>query len=190
MKLKAKSGFILFILSLLVATVIVISNVDAISPANEKMLPLPPTPGPSPTLAPYKPEGSEPIKNEQDVIRQILLIDSDWATRARPLTEEYITANPDKVIVEFYSTRQEAEAVYLGGGSPIQDIASEPVWVVRIKGDVLVQVVGGLRRDGKEESVNADGVTYIISQETGDLLAISGSAQTRSERMNSFENNE
>lgn len=190
MKLKSKSAFVLLTVSLLVIVVAVINNVDAISPSSEKAVPPPPTPGPPPTLAPYEPVGGKPIDNEKDAIRQALLIDSDWATRDQPLTEEYLTANPDKIIVEFYSTRQEAEAVYFGGGSPIREIASEPVWVVRIKGNVHVQVVGGPRRGGGEESEIADGVTYIISQKTGELLGISGSAQTRSERLNILESDE
>ncbi len=189
MKLKSKSAFVLLIVSLLVIAVAVISNADAISPSSEKAVPAPPTPGLPPTLAPHKPMGGKPIENEEDAIRQALLIDSSWAVRDQPLTEEYLTANPDKIIVEFYSTRQEAEAVYFGGGSPIQDIASEPVWVVRIKGDVHVQDIGNPRRGGAEGSEIADGVTYIISQKTGDILGISGSAQTRSERLNSLENN-
>ena len=189
MKRKSKSAFVLLILSLFAISIALINNVDAIKPSSEKAAPSPPTPGPIPTLAPYIPEGGEPITNEEEAIRQALLIDSDWAIREQPLTEADLAASPDQVIVEFYPTRQEAEAVYLGGGSPVQDIASEPVWVVRIRGDVLVQTVGGLQR-GDEEPTRSDGVTYIISQETGSLLAISGSAQTRSERLNGLESNE
>lgn len=190
MNIKAKGSFVLFLLSLLLVIAAVINNASAVDPANQKAAPSPPTRGPEPTLEPYRTMGGEPIEDEIGAIHQALIIDSDWAFRDQTLTEEYLMANPDKVIVEYYPTRQEAEAIYLGGGSPIEDIASEPVWVVRFKGDTFIRVVGGGRRGGREESINANGVTYIISQKTGDLLAISGSAQTRSERLSEIDNND
>jgi hypothetical protein len=158
---------------------------DAISSSNEKVFPPTPTPGPAPTRETYAPRGGESIENREEAVQRALLIDSSWAVRQRPLTDEDLAASSHKVIVEFYPTRQEAEAIYLGGGSPIPESASEPVWVVRIKGAVQVQDIGGLGRGRgvRETDATADGVTYIISQATGDLLAISESAQTRSERL-------
>lgn len=185
MKLKTGHIFIALLLSLLTVSLALISYASAVRRTNEKAVPSPPTPGPAPTRETYAPEGGAPINTEAEAVQQALLIDSAWAVRERPLTEEDLAASSGKVIAEFYPTRQEAEAIYLGGGSPIPQIASEPVWVVRIKDEVQVRGVGGLGRGrgAPEMNATADGVTYIISQATGELLAISESAQTRSERL-------
>jgi hypothetical protein len=185
MKLKTGYALVLLLFLSLIISVALISNANATRSSSEKALPPPPTPGPVPTRETYAPEGGAPINTEAEAVQQALLIDAAWAVRERLLTEEDLAASSDKVIAEFYPTRQEAEAIYLGGGSPIPEIASEPVWVIRIKGEVQVQDIGGLGRGRgvRETDATADGVTYIISQATGDLLAISESAQTRSERL-------
>lgn len=145
--------------------------------------PPPPTPGPPPTSAPYKPEGGEPVRNREEAIQHVLLIDSDWAAREQPLTKEMLAANPDMIIVEQYATRQEAADRYFGDGFGDPAIASEPVWVVRIKGKACLMTVGGGYGFEEAGCVESDGVTYVISQKTGYLLGMSTSAQTRSERL-------
>ncbi len=184
-ELKPKNILVLLLLCLLLFFIISLANnqAGAVTASSEEVAPLPPTPGSPPTSEPYKPEGREFVDNADEAIRLALLVDSDWAIREKPLTADMVTAN-DNVTVEYYPSRQEAEAVYLGGGSPLEDVASEPVWVVRIRGDVLVRVVGGPRRDGTDpEPTPANGVTYIILQQTGELAAVSASAQTRAERL-------
>ena len=143
--------------------------------------PPPPTPGPPSTSAPYKPEGGEPVRNRDEAIQRALLIDSGPAVREQPLTRELLAANPDMVIVERYATRQEASDVYGFGTWVEPGVMSEPVWVVRIKGKACIKTVGGLGFG--EECEETDGVTYVISQKTGYLLAMGMGAQTRSEML-------
>lgn len=143
-------------------------------------LPLTPTSGPPPTEIPYQAEGGSPIKNEEEALQRALAIDAKWAKRERPLTE-VVADNPDAIIIEQYATRAEAEMIYFGSTSPISEIAAEPVWVVRISGQVSVMSVGGLGvGDRYQEN---DGVTYVISQKTGFLLGISSSDLPREERI-------
>jgi hypothetical protein len=69
------------------------------------------------------------------------------------------------VVVEPYATRQEAADTYWGDGFGDPEIASESVWVVAIKGEVSVMMIG-------QGFVEADGVTYVISQKDGKLLRV------------------
>jgi hypothetical protein len=87
------------------------------------------------------------------------------------------------IIVERYATRQEAADVYGGGGFGDPEVASEPVWVVRIKGKVCLRTPGGLGSVKVKGCVEGDGITYVISQKTGYLLGTINSARTRSERL-------
>jgi hypothetical protein len=172
-------------LLLTLAAMIVVAGASRWSPPSP-IPPPPPTPGPPPTAAPYKPEGGEPVRNRDEAIQRALLIESSMAVREQPLTEEVLAANPDMVIVERYATRQEAADVY-GFGTWIEtEVMSEPVWVVRIKGKVCLRIPGVVTfEEGSDGKVceEGDGVTYVISQKTGYLLAMSTSAQTRSERL-------
>jgi hypothetical protein len=111
------------------------------------------------------------------------LIESGSAVREQPLTEEVLAANPDMVIVERYATRQEASDVYGFGTWTEPGVMSEPVWVVRIKGKACLMTVGGGYGFEEAGCVESDGVTYVISQKTGYLLAMSTSAQPWSERL-------
>ena len=170
---------------LALAATIVVAGATRWSPPSQNPPP-PPTPGPPPTDVPYKPEGGEPVRTREEAIQRALLIESGMAVREQPLTEEVLAANPDMVVVERYATRQEASDVY-GLGTWIEpEVMSEPVWVVRIKGKVCLRMPGALTfeeaSDGKvcEEG---DGVTYVISQKTGYLLAMGTSARTRSEML-------
>jgi hypothetical protein len=159
--------------ALTLATAIIVAGAGLWSPSSSTPPP-PPTPGPPPTPLPYEPKGGEPVRNRDEAIQRVLLMESNLAIREQPLT-------PDMIIVERYATRQEASDVYFGGGFGDPEVASEPVWVVRIKGKVCLSMPGGLgSQKGCEE---ADGVTYVISQKTGWLLDTSPSVETRSEML-------
>lgn len=138
----------------------------------------PPTPGPEPTVAPSLASGGVPVTNRDEAIHRALYYDSLWTIREEPLTEETVAANPDRIVVESYATRQEASDVYWGDEFADPEIASEPIWVVIIKGKVFVRVVGGLGT--MPEFVEADGVTYGISALDGKLLrVVAGIAKKR-----------
>ncbi|MDY7041096.1 MAG: hypothetical protein SVX38_09560 [Chloroflexota bacterium] len=173
MKLKAIRPLLIVGVPLLATLTVVTLVVGAASGRLSPTPPSPPTPGPAPTSVPYKPEGGQPVRSREEAIQRALALDSAWTVREQPLTEEVLAANPDVIIVEPYVTRQEAADVYFGDVFPDPEIASEPVWVVVIKGKVSVQVLGfGVPPGG----VEADGVTYVISQKTGYLLALSTGA--------------
>jgi hypothetical protein len=178
MKSKAARYLLIAIVSLLVAFVSTLVA-GAVNSWSSTSAPPPPTPGHPPvSVSDTAPRGN-PVTNRGEAIRRALSLDSKWTIREQPLTEERITANLDMVIVEPYATRQEAADAYWGDGFNDPEIASEPVWVVIIKGKASVKAVGGL---GAQEFVEADGVTYVISQKTGLLLRVStGIPQKRSD---------
>jgi hypothetical protein len=125
------------------------------------------------------------VRTREEAIQRALLIESGMAVREQPLTEEVLAANPDMVIVERYATRQEAADV-CGFGTWIEpEVMSEPVWVVRIKGKACLRMPGGIPDEGSEQQGcdETDGVTYVISQQTGYLLAMGSSARTQSEML-------
>jgi len=184
MKLKT-TNYMIIIAVLLLATLIIAGG--AISGQSSPVLPLPPTPGPAPTWAPdaYISEGT-PITSRDQAVQRALLLDSAWTAREQPLTEEVITANPNMITVEHYATRQEASNVYRWGDFPEPEVASEPVWVVIIKGKVAVRVLGGFppvfTRDEKAAFTGweeADGVIYCFSQETGLLLSLTAGTEQK-----------
>jgi hypothetical protein len=160
---------------LTLATAIIVAGAGVWSPSSSTPPP-PPTPGPPPTPWPYKPEGGEPVRNRDEAVQRVLLMESDSAVREQPLA-------PDMIIVEQYATRQEASDVYGFGTWTEPGVMSEPVWVVRIKGKVCLKTPGGVVEGPRKECEEAEGVTYVISQKTGYLLAISSSAETRSEML-------
>jgi len=160
---------------LILATAIIVAGAGLWS-SSSSTPPPPPTPGPPPTPLPYKPEGGEPVRNRDEAIRRVLLMESNLAVREQPLT-------PDMVIVERYATRQEASDVYGFGTWTEPGVMSEPVWVVRIKGKVCLKTPGGVAEGSRKECEEADGVTYVISQKTGWLLGIAASAETWSETL-------
>jgi hypothetical protein len=180
MKLKAIHHLLVIGVPLLATLTVVTLVVGAASRKPSPTPPPPPTPGPAPTSVPYKPEGGQPVRSREEAIQRALSLDSTCTVREQPLTEEVLAANPDMIIVESYATRQEASDVYFGDVFPDPEIASEPVWVVIIRGKVSVQVLGfGVPPGGLE----ADGVTYVISQKTGRLLALStGAVKKRTDK--------
>lgn len=127
-----------------------------------------PTPGPEPTSPPDSLEGAVPILTREDAIKQAILLDQAWTTREVPLQLEDLIQDNDSILVEHYSTRQEASDLY--GFGTLTDIerASEPVWVIVIKGPVTVNTTKG--------PIDSDGITFIISQNTGYLLSMGAAA--------------
>lgn len=185
--MKSKAVHYTFVITvsvlLTLATTIIVAGAGRWSPWSQTPPP-PPTPGPPPTAVPYKPEGGEPVRNRDEAIQRALLIESGMAVREQPLTEEMLAANPDMIIVESYATRQEASGVYGFGTWTDPAVMSEPVWVVRIKGKACLSMPGGIPDEDSEQGCDeTDGVTYVISQKTGYLLAMGTSARTQSEML-------
>jgi len=70
---------------LILATAIIVAGAGLWS-SSSSTPPPPPTPGPFPTPLPYKPEGGEPVRNRDEAIRRVLLMESNLAVREQPLT--------------------------------------------------------------------------------------------------------
>jgi hypothetical protein len=140
--------------------------------------PLPPTPGPPPTAVPPAADRGDPVASRDEAIQRALYLDALGTVREQPLTEDTIAAHPDRITVEAYATRQEASDAYWGDAFGDAVLASEPVWMVMIEGRVAVRGVGGLGSG----PVEADGVTYVISQVDGKLLSVSTGIPSRRNR--------
>ena len=80
-----------------------------------------------------------------------------------------MTLEPDPITMETYPSLS-AESVAHGfkGESPEVDVNSGPVWIVTIKGDVHLAMITPY----DSSNVIYDGVTYVISQRTGNLLEV------------------
>lgn len=167
----------------LLATFTITMVAMAIGPGNSFsfLLPPTPTPGPPPPPAPDVPRGGMPVTSRDEAIQRALFLDSMVVIREQPLTMEGIAASSDLIVAESYKTRQEAANTYWGDGFADSKIASEPVWVVIIKGEVSVKLIGGLGANA--ELIKSDGVTYEISQVDGALLrVVAGISQKRNQK--------
>lgn len=126
-------------------------------------LPPPPTPGPEPTAIPESYEGAYPVTTKEEAVDHVIQLDRAWTIREEPLNrDELLEPGAQNIIIEGYDTWQEASNLY-DFGVRFDEMAKEPVWVVVIKGDVIV------------DSMESQGVTYIFSQKTGYLLSMSNS---------------
>lgn len=161
-----------FIVCLSLVVVFVVSYALASDPADEPP-PLPPTPGPEPTSIPESMEGAVPITTREEALKQAISLDQAWTIRDTPLTLDALLKDDTSVVVEKYSTRQEAANLYGFGTLTDKNRASEPVWVVVIKGDVTVNTTKGPRE--------TNGITFIISQETGYMLSMGAAAISKQE---------
>jgi hypothetical protein len=131
----------------------------------------------APTLRPEEPEGdpastspplAQPLESEEQVIEQVLYYDSVWATWETPWSIETVLSDPQRLTIERYESRsaEGAASAYPEWYSPEIEADAGLVWAVTIKGHVQVAVIGG------EAGMTYDGVTYVISSRTGNLLGI------------------
>ena len=169
-----KRNHFIFISILLTVTVFVLSvylfssSASTVFQVSVDELPPTPSPGPEPTSIPESLEGAIPVTNEVEALKRAIVLDRAWSTRAAPLEIEGLLANSDSYVVEFYGTWQEASDRYCFGTLEDSPSASEPVWVVILKGDVTVHTMGGDQQ--------TDGITLIIAQNTGYLLSMASGA--------------
>lgn len=161
----------LIIVTILIAMLIVLNNESAV--AHQK--PLPPTPAPTPTPGfplplPTSVPLARPLLSQEQVLNQALQYDAAWSTWVRPWSKDTMSLEPDRITIEAYpSFGAESIARGVKGEIPAVDTDSGPIWVVTIKGDVHVAVITPYPNGS---TVVYDGVTYVISQETGNLLEI------------------
>jgi hypothetical protein len=165
--MRAKTLFLLFgAIVMCVGLVLSITAARARYPAPSMTPPVPPTPGPPPTELPQVEKG-DPVTTRAKAVERALAIDAVLAVREYPFTLQAFEERPDMVTVESYGTWEDASG---GGGVIESSVTSQAVWVVAIKGQASLRMLGG--GQGMRE---VDGVTYTISQQDGSLLAISSS---------------
>jgi hypothetical protein len=171
MKQYRRVSMALIVATLLVGLLIVLKNENAV--ANQ--VPLPPTPAPTatpgvPLPLPTSVPLARPLLSQEQALNQVLQYDASWAVWMHPWSKDTVSLEPDRITIETYpSIGAESVARGFKGEIPAVDADSGPIWVVTIKGDVHVAVITPYP-DGA--SVIYDGVTYVISQRTGNLLEI------------------
>ena len=142
---------------------------------------------PQPTLAPTPDEteiarGSEPgptpipltkpLETPEEALQQLTVHDANWAEWEEPWTVDTLTAAPDRIIIEGFPSRtEESQAMGFDEGfDPASEDAAGAVWSIIIKGNVRLNLIGS----GIDGPVEVDGVNYVISARTGNLLTIRG----------------
>lgn len=150
----------LLILAVLIMTIAAVVWVNApFTLAHTDNVPPPtPTPGLPPDLPRFMP-GSTPIKTREEAITTALAFDRLWTARTDAL-------NAEKILVEYYATRQEAADKYDLGVFADPEDALDPTWVVILSGEVQANSMG---RVGEMEMV--DGVVYLFSATDSNIVA-------------------
>jgi hypothetical protein len=114
---------------------------------------------------------AEPLTTQEQALEQALRFDAVRSAWDRPWNTDTVRLEPGRITIELFRSRTEESA---GAGrnewfAPEVEADAGAVWRITIKGDVRVSVLSM-----RPEDANAwyDGVTYIISQRTGHLLAV------------------
>ncbi len=120
---------------------------------------------PGPTSIPLP----KPLETPEEALQQLAVHDAHWAEWEEPWSVATLTAAPDRIIIESFASRTE-ESRAMGfdeGFDPSIEADAGSVWSIIIKGNARLSVIGMV--DGP---IAVDGVHYVISARTGDLLAI------------------
>lgn len=105
-----------------------------------------------------------------EALQQLAAIDAAWAEWEVPWNADTLAADPDRIIVESFPSRAE-ESKAMGMNEwfhPSIEANAGSVWSVTVRGNVRLRMIGS----GIDGPVSADGVNYVISARTGNLLAI------------------
>ncbi len=138
----------------------------------------PPTPAPSatpgePVPAPTTPPLAQPLVNQAQVLELALRIDAMWSVWDHPWSKATLTSEPGRITLKAFPS-QTAESADAGRNewfAPDIDSDGGAVWRITIKGTVHVDMLS-MRERSIEDAVKYEGVTYIISQRTGNLLSV------------------
>jgi len=144
-----------------------VNNQDAVSAALAQVTATPArtrTPGPPVGISPFPyPTLSQHLDTEGLALTRALSIDSNTAIwRSTPWSLDTLLSEPGRIIIKWYSDRT------YDGSSYAPDAETGPVWVITIKGDARFKLLG----IGFDPRKVYNEVTYIIGQNTGDLLGV------------------
>jgi hypothetical protein len=122
----------------------------------------------SPTAIPL----DQPLTTQEQALAQALIIDANMATWDRPWTLATMITEPDRISIKAFKSRTEESAAsgYNEWFAPEVELNAGAVWRIAITGSVQLRLLGP-----NPELTNKayDGVTYVISQRTGQLLSVS-----------------
>lgn len=136
----------------------------------------PPTPAPTatpgkPPLSPTSIPLAKPLETEEQALELALYYDATWSVWSQPWSKDTLNSEPGRITIKAYPNRT-AESAATGSN---EWFASEleadagAVWSITISGDVHVAVISPW---AGSSNIVYDGVTYVISKRTGNLLEI------------------
>lgn len=169
--MKTKTLTLAFCFAIFAITVLVFSTQRA-----SAVVALPPTSAPTVTpgraVVEWIPSTplSVPLITKEQAIQQVVFYDVAWATWVNPWNRDGLILDPNRVLVELFASRTE-ESKDAGRNewfAPEIDADAGAVWRVKVKGEARVNTMFGVD-DLNSESV--DGITYVISGRTGNLLS-------------------
>ncbi len=137
-----------------------------------------PTPAPTPTpgeavmsWGPTSVPLVEPLTTQEQALELALDYDRISAVWDHPWTLDTLRSEPGRITVELFQSRTEesADAGRNEWFAPEIDADAGAVWRITIKGDVQVSV---LSMSADDVNAKYDGVTYVFSQRTGNLLTV------------------
>jgi hypothetical protein len=142
-----------------------------------------PTSAPSPTPGDAVPEqfatsvAFKPIQTAAAAIEMALYYDTQRSVWKDAWNAETLRTDPGRIQVEEFASRG-AESANAGRGEEYSaevEADAGGVWRVTIKGEVQVAMIGM----GVDPNAKYDGVTYVISKRTGNLLAVIAGASLK-----------
>lgn len=135
-----------------------------------------PTSAPSPTPGDAVPEQFatsvvyKPVETAAAAVQMALYDDAQRSVWKDAWGAETLRTDPGRIQVEEFASRG-AESANAGRGEEYSaevEADAGGVWRVTIKGEVQVAMIGM----GVDPNAKYDGVTYVISKRTGNLLAV------------------
>ena len=142
-----------------------------------------PTSAPTPTPGNALPEqfptsvAYKPIQTAAAAIEMALYYDTQRSVWKDAWNAETLRTDPGRIQVEEFESRGAESANARRGEEYSAEVVADAggVWRVTIKGEVQVAMIG----IGVDPNARYDGVTYVISNRTGNLLAMIAGASAK-----------
>ncbi len=127
----------------------------------------PGSPPPNPTSVPL----IHPLLSQDQALEQALQYDAVWSVWDHPWSIGTLSSEPGRITARAFQSRtaESADGNRNEGFSPEVEADAGAVWRITIKGNVHVNLIS---MDPSVSKTLYDSVTYVISQRTGNLLAI------------------
>lgn len=180
--MKAKLSLLLMSAALLAGSFMLLRQYTLSSAQEGLAIPLP-TPGPPPVLPTRVQPLVDTVTTAEAAFQRAIEYDRAIETyRSSPLALEINAASvggvPSNVIVEAFTTRQEASDIYPDlGVFPQPEDADEPVWIVFIDGKADVVNLGAPWLREKVRNT-----LYVISRRDGGILSIAYNIDSKSSK--------